>query len=376
MYLYFLPLSNAKNRLFVLMKILPKIFLLFLLSSCANMVAPTGGEKDVTAPKLLNVAESVREENGQLEKIYFAFDEYIQLNQWEEHFFISPPIKKRIVKKVTSKFLELHIEDTLMENTTYLLSLDNCIKDINGGNILDDLQLLFSTAEKVDSLKLSGKLQDAYTLEVIENAWIMLLEENRNDSVIFKETPNYIAKTDKDGVFNFPNLKAKNYKIVALTDFDFIYNLEEKIAFSDKLIHAEEDSFISLMAFDPIVKTDSVIPDTLATKSDSSKTDSVQTESVIYGNLNIITAKNTACVFQLLQNEKLISEFVFLKKPYALNDIVPGKYQLKYIADSNEDGKWNTGNWERKIQAEKVFNYPTEITIRSNWDLELDWNLE
>ena len=189
------------------MKILPKIFLLFLLSSCANMVAPTGGEKDVAAPQLLNVAKSVREENGQLEKIYFAFDEYIQLNQWEEHFFISPPIKKRIVKKVTSKFLELHIEDTLMGNTTYLLSLDNCIKDINGGNILDDLQLLFSTSEKVDSLKLSGKLQDAYTLEVIENAWIMLLEENRNDSVIFKETPNYIAKTDKDGVFNFPNLK-------------------------------------------------------------------------------------------------------------------------------------------------------------------------
>ena len=43
------------------------------------MVAPTGGEKDVAAPQLLNVAESVREENGQLEKIYFAFDEYIQL---------------------------------------------------------------------------------------------------------------------------------------------------------------------------------------------------------------------------------------------------------------------------------------------------------
>ena len=63
------------------------------------MVTPTGGEKDVLAPELLNVTESVSEENGQLEKIYFAFDEYIQLNQWEEHFFISPPIKKRIKKR-------------------------------------------------------------------------------------------------------------------------------------------------------------------------------------------------------------------------------------------------------------------------------------
>ena len=340
------------------------------------MVAPTGGEKDVSAPQLLNIAESVREENGQLEKIYFAFDEYIQLNQWEEHFFISPPIKKRIEKKVTSKFLELHIEDTLMGNTTYLLSLDNCIKDINEGNILDDLQLLFSSSEKVDSLKLSGKLQDAYTLGVVENAWVMLFEESRNDSIIFKETPNYIAKTDKDGNFHFPNLKATDFKIVALTDFDFIYNEEELIAFSDKLINAEKDSFISLMAFDPIVEIDSIIANTLSTLTDSSKTDSVLVESITYGKLEIVTPTNSPCVFQLLQNEKVIIEFVFTAKPYDLLDITPGKYQLKYIADSNEDGKWNTGNWVEKLQPEKVINYTTEITIRSNWDLELEWDLE
>jgi len=77
-----------------------------------------------------------------------------------------------------------------------------------------------------------------------------------------------------------------------------------------------------------------------------------------------------------LQNKKVISEFVFSKKPYALLDIIPGKYQLKYIADSNGDGIWNTGNWENKMPPEKVTNYQTEITIRSNWDLELEWIIE
>ena len=110
------------------------------------MVAPTGGEKDVASPQLLNLVESVQKESGQLEKVYFLFDEYIGLNQWEDHFYISPPIKKRIVKKIAGKSLELHIEDTLMENTTYLLSLNNCIKDINEGNVVEDLQLLFSTS--------------------------------------------------------------------------------------------------------------------------------------------------------------------------------------------------------------------------------------
>jgi hypothetical protein len=340
------------------------------------MVAPTGGEKDMDAPQLLTILESVGKESGQLEKVYFLFDEYIGLNQWEDHFYISPPIKKRIVKKIAGKSLELHIEDTLMENTTYLLSLDNCIKDINEGNVVEDLQLLYSTSGNVDSLKLSGKLQDAYTLEVVENVWVMLFEESRNDSIIFKETPNYIAKTDKNGNFHFPNLKATDFKIVALTDFDFIYNKEELIAFSDKLINAETDSFISLMAFDPIVEIDSIIADTLSTLTDSSKTDSLLVEIITFGKLEIITATNSPCVFQLLQNEKVIIEFIFAAKPYDLLDITPGKYQLKYIADSNEDGVWNTGNWENKTQPEKVINYPNEITIRSNWDLELEWDLE
>ena len=77
-----------------------------------------------------------------------------------------------------------------------------------------------------------------------------------------------------------------------------------------------------------------------------------------------------------MQNEKIINEFVFTKSPYELTRLTPGKYQLKYILDANQDGKWNTGNWGDRIQPEKVINYPNEITIRSNWDLELDWNLD
>jgi hypothetical protein len=43
--------------------------LLFLLSSCANMVAPTGGEKDVAIPKLINTTEVYSKENKQLKEI-------------------------------------------------------------------------------------------------------------------------------------------------------------------------------------------------------------------------------------------------------------------------------------------------------------------
>ncbi|MGY8955141.1 MAG: Ig-like domain-containing protein, partial [Flavobacteriales bacterium] len=195
------------------MKSIYSIFIyLLLLSSCANIVAPTGGEKDTDSPEMLN--KSILEKEG-ITNIDFTFNEYIQLNKWEEYFYISPPTEKRIQKKIKGKMLTLTIEDTLAKNTTYNIALNNCIKDNNEGNILDTLNFIFSTSDKIDSLTLSGKLQDAYTLNAVENAWIMLFVNNRVDSIIFKEKPNYIAKTNENGDFHFPNLNSKNYTIVS-----------------------------------------------------------------------------------------------------------------------------------------------------------------
>jgi len=353
------------------MKSIYSIFIsLTLLSSCANIVAPTGGEKDSDPPKILNT--TILEKAGSTD-ISFIFNEYIQTNKWEEYFYISPPIEKIIRKKIKGKKLTITIEDTLAKNTTYNIVLNNCIKDNNEGNILDSLFTILPTSDKIDSFTLSGKLQDAYTLAEVENAWIMLFEENRSDSVIFKENPNYIAKTNKNGYFCFPNLNNKNYNIVSITDFDFIYNEEEKMAFLSTLVNAERDSFTTLLSFDPIIVIDSLLKDSAIIEVDSIATDSLIIDEVKYGNLNIINQENKQCIFQLLQNNKVINEFTFTEEPFLITKIIPGKYKLKYIDDRNRDGKWSTGSWIKRIQAEQVVNYPSEIIIRSNWDLELDW---
>ena len=109
---------------------------------------------------------------------------------------------------------------------------------------------------------------------------LCFLMNNRVDSIIFKEKPNYIAKTNKNGDFHFPNLNSKNYTIVSLTDFDFIYNEEEKIAFLNTEVNAERDSFISLLSFDPIIVIDSIIMDSTIIEVDSTATDSLVIEEV------------------------------------------------------------------------------------------------
>ena len=354
---------------------LPIALFLLLLSSCANMVAPTGGKKDMSPPLLLSINSELKTKQPNQKLISFEFDEFIAINKWEDNIYISPPIKKQIQKKVKGTKLFLTIEDTLAEKTTYNLVLNSSIKDLNEGNVLETLNYIFSTSDVFDTLTLAGKFQDAYTLDAIKNAWVMLFDEMKNDTVLFKETPNYIAKTDKDGNFNFPNLNANNYKIVALTDFDFIYNEDEKIAFNNTTINAEKDSFISLLAFDPIVEIDSIAGDTTIINNDNTTIDSLLVEEVVYGNLAIITSENNPCIFQLLQNNRVIKEWGFIEQPFLLTDIMPGKYQLKFIEDANQNGKWTTGNWENKTPPERVLNYHMEITIRSNWNLEIDWDI-
>ena len=86
------------------MKIVINIFLIFLFTSCANIIPPTGGDKDVDPPSILNITV-LKNANNQVFK--FEFDEYIQLNKWEEYFYISPPIKKRPQKKINGKVLVL-----------------------------------------------------------------------------------------------------------------------------------------------------------------------------------------------------------------------------------------------------------------------------
>ena len=61
-----------------------------------------------------------------------------------------------------------------------------------------------------------------------------------------------------------------------------------------------------------------------------------------------------------------IVEFSYLKA---------GEYKLKAIYDRNENGKWDTGNYEEKRQPEKVKFFDKEIKVRSNWDFKIEWDL-
>ena len=64
--------------------------------------------------------------------------------------------------------------------------------------------------------------------------------------------------------------------------------------------------------------------------------------------------------------EQGTAEFYFVK---------PGKYYLRAFVDFNDNGVWDTGDYDAGQQAEPVYYYPDAIDCKAKWDVTRNWNL-
>jgi uncharacterized protein (DUF2141 family) len=93
-----------------------------------------------------------------------------------------------------------------------------------------------------------------------------------------------------------------------------------------------------------------------------------------YGNLRIALAGEISypLILQLTDtNGNLVREIhATEEQSFEFNLLNPASYLLRIIFDDNANNKWDTGNYLKKIQPERIVYYPQEIEIRANWELE------
>ena len=51
----------------------------------------------------------------------------------------------------------------------------------------------------------------------------------------------------------------------------------------------------------------------------------------------------------------------------------PGDYYVRCFIDANQNGIWDTGNYDEGRRPEEVFYFPLKLSLKANWDLEQDW---
>ena len=215
-----------------------------LFEQCARIPGSIGGgERDEDPPVFLHSAPPNYSTNFNASRINITFDEFLQLRDMSSQFYSSPPMLKRPEILLYGKRVRIDLKEPLLEDITYVFDFGTAITDLNEGNPIEGFTYVFSTGGHLDSLTFTGRVLNAENLR--PNAkddrvatWVMLYDE-LCDSIVYKQPPAYIARTDPHGFFTFSNIRPDTFLIFALRDMgaNLIFDVpSERIAFSDTFI--------------------------------------------------------------------------------------------------------------------------------------------
>lgn len=82
-------------------------------------------------------------------------------------------------------------------------------------------------------------------------------------------------------------------------------------------------------------------------------------------------------IVQLTDNKGVVKYEQFADEPrlFDFRHINPGNYYLRIIYDTNGNKKWDTGNYLKKTQPERISYYSKVIDARTGWDLVEEFTL-
>ena len=256
-------------------------------------------------------------------------------------------LKVTLLSKVPDSFKSVSRFEFAKDTLNYWhtpLAVDSLNFTISNGIFLDTVTVNFRK-NKLDSLSLtpstSGTLHLRDTFFINSNNPIIKIDTTKI-SFINKDTlnipyANYISSKENKIGFIFEKKQKESYNLKALPgSFTDIYNTEnDSLNYNFKTIELEDYGKITL---------------------------------------NVINTTNKNIIIDLLsgKNNDEIIERKYLKTSEILvfTSLVPKTYTVRAIIDTNNNKRWDTGNYLLKRTAENVIYYEEELEVRANYFLE------
>ena len=298
-------------------------------------------------------------------------DSLVNLSVFKE----KSPFKIGKPKQKTSRSFSFGYEGEYEPFKIKIVSADSFIYEskITRERKSDSLIFWLKSDKKLDSIAFSvynDNFSDTLSLN---------LRNKINDSLIIKSEQNKTLKFDENFLIeaNLPFQKIDQNKIsiinkdslkiefeikldTIMNQYGFVFDKEEEQEYSIELLPGALTDFYENQN------------DTLFYK--------VKTRSYNdYGNLSLnLRNANFPMIIELVNpnGEVKYNKYTTNSSSVDFNNIDSGKYYIRIIFDENKNKKFDSGNFLKRIESEKVIYYPDEIDVRAGWDLVQEFTLQ
>jgi hypothetical protein len=192
---------------------------LLALVSCAIPIAPTGGPADDTPPAIASSEPATQSVDVATTTLQITFTEYVDPASFVQALSIAPEFSRPPTYRWRRRSVTLSFPEPLAPNTTYIVTLDTKLRDINRVALKQPLTIAFATGPRINRGTLEGRIVDAATGGPLGGVDVFAYAAP--DSLLpssLPERPTYRTQTDPQGRFAFAYLSEQPYFVIGLRD--------------------------------------------------------------------------------------------------------------------------------------------------------------
>lgn len=180
---------------------------------------PTGGPQDKQPPVIVESSPKAESVNVTSDMVRIVFSEFVDQASFAQALSVTPAFDRPLEYRWRKKRVDITFPEPLRENTTYILTLDTGLRDVNRVALTEPITLAFATGPVINRGKLAGKVIDPLEGEGVAGFDVFayaVADSIPPDSL--PEKPAYRTQTDDNGTFKFDYMSEQLYFVIGLAD--------------------------------------------------------------------------------------------------------------------------------------------------------------
>ncbi len=186
-----------------------------MLTGCARMGVPDGGERDTTPPQLVSHYPALEALQVAADaSITLKFSKYMDRNSVSQAAFISPPLSGTVKWRWRGRSVKITHTGSFAANRTTVVTLGAGVRDYLGNDMGEPFVLAFSTSDVLERGELLVEVTGLAGNDAAE-VWLV-------DSIFTGMTPMHVLPVLADGrARRFSYLPEGDWQLVAVQDLNY-----------------------------------------------------------------------------------------------------------------------------------------------------------